>query len=404
MRFAIFAVALMATAASGCKQKSQLVVGLITNLKVRGELTDVQMDLSRNDVLFQSYSWNISDQKSLDFILPGSFTLFSDNGGEPVTQIVVTGFQGDKTRVVRRSTIQLQSEQDVFYRMSLVLKCTTGSPNATDQCPDGFSCVEGVCKPDTVDAKTLRPYEASRVSDVECDSGTAFFDTSTCSSGTCAAIPPSSQVCAADEFCSEGTCYKRDPNAPRLLEFGEACDPTSTDACRETGLVCAATAKNDRARCRQTCTTDADCTRRLPDALAKSVPATDAHCTAIAGKTERECTYACDALNVTDGGCTSGTICSIVDVDNATQPLGPDCISVRSSLPVVPLGGACTSEVGQCGAGAVCVTGALGSHCQALCRMDGTACPGVLMCKPLTDSMQRPSPLWGVCCPVGGCQ
>jgi hypothetical protein len=192
MHRASLGLAMLAVVApAGCKHKSQLVVGVITNLKVHNELSDVEMDLSRNGVVFQSLSWPISDQKALDFVLPGSFTLYSESGGAPVIDVVVNGLAGDKIAVVRHATVQLQSEQDLFFRMSLVQKCATGQAIST--CPDGMSCIEGICKVDTVDAHTLKAYTAERASTIECDSGTAFFDTSTCSSGACAPLTPTKQ-------------------------------------------------------------------------------------------------------------------------------------------------------------------------------------------------------------------
>jgi hypothetical protein len=199
----------------GCQGRSQLVVGVLTNLAVKGELSNAQMTVARQGVVFQNYTWPISDQPAADYVLPGSITLFSDDGGTPTLEIELKGYRGPTSaleeRVTRRAVVKLRAGEQVFYRMSLVAACTVGSPSATERCPVGQACVEGRCVAEAVDPATLAPYREARERVVECDSGSGFIDTGSCASGPCARLPVAG-VCAADEVCTEGTCYPR--NAP----------------------------------------------------------------------------------------------------------------------------------------------------------------------------------------------
>jgi hypothetical protein len=199
----------------GCKSSSQLFVGVITDLPVKDRLTDATMEISRGeDVVFLNFAWDISGQPSLDFRLPGSINLYSTDGGSPVIGITLKGFKGGiSPTVTRKAKLQLGSEENLFYRMALADACTVGK---SPDCGDGMTCIEGVCGPETVDDKTLLPYQPERVGIdtpkqkgmLECDSGTAYIATGTCSTG-CQVIPVNPVGCSADEFCQEGTCYRR---------------------------------------------------------------------------------------------------------------------------------------------------------------------------------------------------
>jgi hypothetical protein len=397
--------------ACGCKKSSQLVVGVITNLKVKGELSNVQMTVAREGVVFQNYSWDISDQAALNFVLPGSINLFSEDGGSPRTEIEIKGYRGPtgalQERVTRRAVIQLQPEQDLFYRMSLVLSCTVGSPSATESCPVGFACVEGYCKEETVDAATLTAFSTGRDKVVECNSGSAFIDSATCSTGTCAELPIMGS-CAPDEFCTEGACYKKNPLAPRKLDFGQACDLASGETCRDPSrFACGSTPGTfgtGAERCRVSCNVDGDCqtaTNLLPEAKAAMLSPTVARCTR-ANMGPSVCTYTCDPFKL-PSGCPSGSSCQIIG-DNMTL-LAPDCVALPTGT-TTP-GGACTPGIQNkidCAVGAACVPAASGAKCRTLCRLDGTVPCTSGGCRPLNVNMSTPSTEYGVCCSDAGCQ
>lgn len=379
---ACLALCTVVVGSTGCGKTSQLVIGIITNLRVRGDLTDVRMDVFRNGVVAGQQAWSISDQRSLDFVLPGSFNLYSSEGGTPVIDVEVGGYVGATAlpKITRKVTMQLQSEQTLFYRMALVQACVQGQPNAG--CAEGYACIEGVCRTQAENANHLLPYEASRVTTVECDSGSRFIDTGSCGSGTCLQLPIPKATCDADQYCVEGTCYKYDPANPRSLEFSEVCSPENGDTCREAGLTCERTGLvgggADPGRCRQRCTADAECTRRLPDAAAESIPAALAVCSPSKGV----CTFACDPVNAGASGSLSGTRCQVVT--DGTKTIAPDCVVASSAGGTVPVGGTCNAQHASddCTGGAGCVSrNGMSPICLKNCFMDDSStCPAGETC------------------------
>ena len=392
-------LALLAFALCGCKATSQLVVGVITDLKVKAELSRIILEAARDGVTVQSRPWNISDRRDLEFVLPGSFNFFSEGGASPVVELKLEGYvsANDATpSVTRVSTVKLLPEQQLFYRMALVNAC--GAEKQAAKCGEGFSCIEGLCRATTVDSHTLKPYAAARATAIECDSGTAFIDTATCASaGGCQPLPVAPAGCVSGEFCQEGTRYVRDLEAARVLEFGEACVAAQGDTCSSTGVRC------DRAgagseRCRQACTANADCARRLPEATGLMVPANVAACAA------GTCTFACDVFSTTDSGCAPGTRCDIVGSADDGK-IAVDCVDVPSVPKNLAPGAACTGSL-DCAPGATCVrsNSSTAASCRRLCGAGGSpSCASGETCSAILNGDSTPSSRYAICCPSGGC-
>ena len=194
------ALLLLATLLPACHSTSQLVVGILTDLPVTGQLSAARLEASRNGVLIDQALWPIAATAGLDFTLPGSYDYFSTRGGSPVLELELVGLSGAIEIVKRRTQVQLVPDERLFLRMTLVKSCVSST------CAPGSTCLEGACQPDAIDARTLPRYRGGLVDTVQCDSGTSFIDTGTCSTGTCAVIPVTGPGCAAGEVCREGTC------------------------------------------------------------------------------------------------------------------------------------------------------------------------------------------------------
>ena len=199
-RLALLVLAMLVPA---CHSTSQLVVGILTNLPVPAKLTSARLEASRNGVLVDQQFWMLSGIQSVDYTLPGTFGYYSTRGGTPELELELAGFLGDTQVLTRRSQVQLVLDEQLFQRMALVGSCESVS------CPAGQGCVEGVCRSDAIDARTLPRYDESLARVVRCDSGSDFIDTATCSTGTCARLPISGPACAPSEECREGTCYRK---------------------------------------------------------------------------------------------------------------------------------------------------------------------------------------------------
>ena len=185
----------------GCAQRTEIVVGVATDLKARGQIDSVQFIASRNGTpIVMPPPWMLADQPAGSYELPGSFGIYSPDGSETRVELTVKGFLGDTLVTERDSIVSLVSGSTLFMRLSIVGDCGQLS---TPTCAAGETCVEGVCRPVAQDSHRFPPYRRELVTSTECDSGTHFVVSSTgvpmASSGT---------TCAADEYCQEGTCYK----------------------------------------------------------------------------------------------------------------------------------------------------------------------------------------------------
>jgi hypothetical protein len=206
---------------SACSQKrTEVVIGVATDLAAPGSLDQVTMDVLRDGVpLFGGdiASWRI-DPTQEKYNLPGSFGVYTDDGSEPRIEVQVHGLVAGTEIVTRRSIFALVKERTLFLRMALVEACSNANP-----CPQPLTCVEGRCKAALLDAHLFPDYSQNAEQQVKCTSGTNFINTRTGET-----IKPVGQ-CQADEDCVEGTCYKKAtvpgdggiPNSPgwSLLSF-----------------------------------------------------------------------------------------------------------------------------------------------------------------------------------------
>jgi hypothetical protein len=206
-RLALAALLLVA----GCRARTEIVLGVITDFEAPAPLGWVRLvvhapgDEDPNHELLHQ-EWLIPGNGGQEFVLPGSFGIYTSDGSEPRVQAVVTawdgppGDSGSHLLVRRQSILKLIGGSTLFMRMSLVRKCQN-----RDDCESSsgnmLTCVEGTCKPLEVDTRRLPAYVDTLVSSVDCESGTSFIDT-----GKHTAIAAQG-TCTNGSFCQEGTCY-----------------------------------------------------------------------------------------------------------------------------------------------------------------------------------------------------
>jgi hypothetical protein len=191
MRRALAALALLAAA---CQPRTEVVVGLLTDLPVPGSLASVDLETDRAGVPIDRRDWPASDGPLL---LPGSYGLYSSDGTAPAVTIILSGFLGTLTPIARRTVdLSLISGRTLFLRLALVRACVNHAP-----CPADQNCVEGACVSESLDARTLPDYSPALAATVECDSGTRFIDASTGDE------LPVAGACPPGQKCQEGLCY-----------------------------------------------------------------------------------------------------------------------------------------------------------------------------------------------------
>jgi hypothetical protein len=191
---------------SACTGRTEIVVGVVTDLKARGQIDDVKFQALRNAVPVVSHDWSLADIPANQYELPGSFGIYSPDGSAVRVEMTVTGLQNGQPIVERTSILSLIPGATLFLRMGLVGDCgTVDGPT----CSDDESCIEGVCRPKEMDPHRLPAYRKELVDHVDCQSGTRYIISST------GELMPSDGVdCAADEYCQEGLCLKRLPSDP----------------------------------------------------------------------------------------------------------------------------------------------------------------------------------------------
>lgn len=191
MRLACFALVLFGAA---CQPRSELVVGIVTDLPVPSELDLVTLEADQSEgVPIEQREW----PRDGALVLPGSYGLYTDNGTAPALTLTVAGYRGAKRLVERRATATLVVGKTLYLRLGLAGACETVS------CPAGQTCIDGACAGESVDPAALPDYRPERVGEVDCASGPVWIDTA---SGQ---PLPVGGGCASGERCQEGLCVAR---------------------------------------------------------------------------------------------------------------------------------------------------------------------------------------------------
>src|SRR5436190_16985849 len=133
---------LVALVWTGCRERTEIIVGVATDMKAKNQLDKVELVATRNGVAVIRNTWDLSELPAGDFELPGSFGLFSPDGSQPRVEVRVRGFRENVEVTKRESILSLVSGQTLFVRMALVGAC---SVSETPTCEAGESCIDGVC-------------------------------------------------------------------------------------------------------------------------------------------------------------------------------------------------------------------------------------------------------------------
>jgi hypothetical protein len=179
--------------AAGCQPRSEIVVGLVTDLTVPSQLDIVTLEADQSDgVPVQQKEW----PRDGALALPGSYGLYTDNGQAPSLTLTVAGYLGATQVVARSAVVPIVSGKTLFVRLGLAAGC------AGQSCPLGQSCADGKgCVDQAIDPATLPAYAPALTSMIACDSGPKWLDTST------GAPLPVGAGCPPGALCREGTCY-----------------------------------------------------------------------------------------------------------------------------------------------------------------------------------------------------
>jgi len=191
-------LALLCLVGSGActeKKRTEIVVGLATDLAAPSPLYEVTLQVTKAPEqlpLGMATTYPISGLSNTVYELPGTYGIYSESGQADRVRVVLTAIDDQqRTLVVRSAVFSLVPEKTLFVRLGVISACE----GMTD-CGPGLTCVEGRCTSEMIDSSRLPNYEPGMESRVECASSTTFVDTSTkqpltqtavsCGSGTCA--------------------------------------------------------------------------------------------------------------------------------------------------------------------------------------------------------------------------
>jgi hypothetical protein len=408
---------------AGCSHpRTELVIGLMTDLSATDMIDTVTLRAERSGVPVFTQTWLISGVVDEPEALPGSFGVFSADGSEPLVTLTATAYANKGTQpVVTRTTVtSLVHEQTLFLRMALVGGCTTMS------CPAGATCVEGVCKAQAIDAHRFPVYRTNMEKNLACASGPKYRDTST--KQLMAVVGD----CASNEDCVEGTCYKRlgaGTDLGGVVDMGPACDPVAQTGCpsgqkcyvsagggfvckasgtKTLGQVCSAGVGDDCAAglhcasdgtpaiCRQYCNGDGDCKQAPSMSGSVAEPTNVPRCVeSLSSSAVKLCSVSCDPIVANnDTGCATGRVCGFL---TTTTDEYTDCLVSKG----VADGAACTM-LNDCAAGETCAQSGTGTpHCRPVCRpTEAGDCASPNQCPQLPGVS---NPIFSACCPASGC-
>ena len=207
---------LVAAGACSDRPSTQVLISLATDLRAPVPLERVSMKIERfwdniNDFVEVdagnlTTQWLINAPPDHRYELPGSLVAFSDAEAEAEPKIRVTAHAENASgRFIRRQVImRLVREKTLFMRLGLTSRCLDDA-----DCPEERTCIEGRCREPEIDARALPDYQSSKKPEfgIECDSGTAFVNTTT-ERPLAPALPAG---CPSPlDVCVEGTCYRKE--------------------------------------------------------------------------------------------------------------------------------------------------------------------------------------------------
>ncbi len=179
-------------AGAGCQPRTEVVIGLLSDLKIPDGLDAVALDARRDDVPVVQPIW----PRDAPLILPGSFGLYSPDGSATDLTVIVTGFHQNHMLMTRTAQVTLIPGRTLFMRMALASACASVASCKSDE-----TCIDGACAPLDVDARTLPDFTPDLVDAIACASGPSWVN------GASGEPLPVGSGCPSGGVCREGACY-----------------------------------------------------------------------------------------------------------------------------------------------------------------------------------------------------
>ena len=197
----VLGVAVLLAAIAGCaeKKRTEIILGLATDLNAPSPLRSVALKVSHqpDDMVLATQMWSISGQPTLPDELPGSFAIYSASGTADRVRVELTGQDNfGKALVKRTAVLTLVPQRTLFVRLGVVTACL-----GVLDCGAGLTCVDGRCVSEEIDSSRLPEYKPGAEKEAACAGGTTFVNTS-----TKLPLTTSPATCTTGETCQEGVC------------------------------------------------------------------------------------------------------------------------------------------------------------------------------------------------------
>ncbi|HVZ70875.1 MAG TPA: hypothetical protein VHJ20_00755 [Polyangia bacterium] len=233
----VLIAALALAACKSPKPRTELILGVATDLTAPSPLETITMTVTRlpENLLIGGQDFPISGHIDELYELPGTYNVFSDGSADRI-QVVLQGKIGNGTVIVeRRALLTMIPEHTLFVRLGIVSAC-----QGMLDCPMGDTCIDGRCLPDEIDTTRLPEYTDGMEKTLQCQGATTYVDTSTklplpvlptvdggapcgqgtCSEGVCLSAVPGSFAATKGPMTTPRSASIEIGGAPLVLDDG----------------------------------------------------------------------------------------------------------------------------------------------------------------------------------------
>ena len=191
---------------TGCaaKKRTEIILGLATDVDAPKPLRSVTLQVFNPptaSVVADEQDLTISGTLDEVYELPGTYGVYSADGAPDRVRVLLTAIDDKGAKLVERSAVlSLVPQQTLFVRLGVVSAC-----EQMFDCGAGNTCIEGRCQPEAIASWRLPPYATGMEDQIACATATTFIDTSTKQP-----LQVTGTACPNGGTCLEGVCLAAD--------------------------------------------------------------------------------------------------------------------------------------------------------------------------------------------------
>jgi hypothetical protein len=198
---ALLIAALVGVAGCDTKKRTELVLGLATDLEAPDPLATVDLEILQlpDDHLIGSANLPISGRPGEKHEIPAAYRVHSENDSPARIRVILSARDGKGERlIVRTAVMDLVPERTLFVRLGMVAAC-----RGRFDCATGDTCIDGRCLSEQIDSTRLPDYTAGLEKQVGCAAAATYVNT-----GSKQPLPVTRSTCDQGGTCQEGVCLQ----------------------------------------------------------------------------------------------------------------------------------------------------------------------------------------------------